>query len=86
MYKEFRDVSLCGAISQMYMEMSGRHSGRGESIQVIRTAVVPDSKLRRAQTLQFTDKRIKFPQLHTLKRAPCQGLKSLYKASRPTLI
>ena len=32
MYKEYRDVSLCGAVSQMYMEMSGRHSAALDSI------------------------------------------------------
>ena len=32
MYKEYRDVSLCGAVSQMYSEMSGRHSARADSI------------------------------------------------------
>merc|ERR1711964_249319 len=24
MYKEYRDVTLCGAVSQLYMDMSGR--------------------------------------------------------------
>ena len=32
MYKEYRDNSLCGAVSQMYSEMAGRHSARGDSI------------------------------------------------------
>ena len=50
MYKEYRDTTLCGAVSQMYMEMAGRHSAAKESIQIIRTSVVPDSECRRAQT------------------------------------
>ena len=40
MYKEYRDNTLCGAVSQMYMEMSGRHSADPRSIQIIRTSVV----------------------------------------------
>merc|ERR1711971_97550 len=40
MYKEYRDVSLCGAVSQMYMEMAGRHSAAANSIQIIRTSVL----------------------------------------------
>ena len=32
MYKEFRDVSLNGAVSQLYMEMSGKHEAPLESI------------------------------------------------------
>ena len=47
MYKEYRDSSLCGAASQMYMEMSGRHSAAHNSIQIIRTSVIADADLRR---------------------------------------
>lgn len=86
MYKEYRDVTLTGAVSQMYMELAGRHSARREAIQIIRTAVLKDSEVKRAQTAQFTSKNIKFPQLHTLKRPANNGFKSLYKAVRPTMI
>ena len=48
MYKEYRDVTLTGAISQMYMELAGRHSARAEAIQVIRTAVLQDNEVKRA--------------------------------------
>ncbi len=41
MYKEYRDVSLCGAIEQLYSEMSGRHRARFSSIQIISTGLVP---------------------------------------------
>ena len=47
MYKEYRDVSLAGAVSQMYMELAGRHSARAESIQIIKTAVVHEKEVRR---------------------------------------
>ena len=49
MYKEYRDTTLCGAVSQMYMEMAGRHSANKESIQIIRTSIVSDQDLRRPQ-------------------------------------
>ena len=49
MYKEYRDVSLCGAVSQMYMEMSARHSAALDSIQIIRTSVVENTAVRRPQ-------------------------------------
>lgn len=39
MYKEYRDVTLCGAVSQMYSEMAGRHSARAESIHIIKTVI-----------------------------------------------
>eukprot|EP00918_Siedleckia_nematoides_P060127 GHVU01131149.1.p1 GENE.GHVU01131149.1~~GHVU01131149.1.p1 ORF type:complete len:142 (+),score=14.50 GHVU01131149.1:179-604(+) len=34
MYKEYRDLTKVGAISQMYAEMSGRHRAQSSSIQV----------------------------------------------------
>jgi large subunit ribosomal protein L18Ae len=34
MYKEYRDVTVNGAIEQMYAEMAGRHRARKSSIQV----------------------------------------------------
>lgn len=56
MYKEYRDVSLNGAISQLCkpftskrvinyldMEMSGRHRARHDTIQIVRTAVIKKS-------------------------------------------
>ena len=86
MYKEYRDTTLCGAVSQMYMEMAGRHSAAKESIQIIRTSIVPDSECRRAQTSQFTKQNVKFPKTCNLKRPPTKSLSSTFKAVRPTLI
>ena len=85
MYKEYRDVSLCGAVSQMYMEMSGRHSAALDSIQIIRTSVLDKSNVRRAQISQFTNEKIRFPKTNNLKRAPSKALSSRVRAVRPTL-
>jgi large subunit ribosomal protein L18Ae len=41
MYKEYRDVSVCGAVEQMYAELAGRHRARFGSIQIVDTRVVP---------------------------------------------
>jgi large subunit ribosomal protein L18Ae len=41
MYKEYRDISLCGAVDQMYSELSGRHRARFGSIHIVDTRVVP---------------------------------------------
>merc|ERR1712006_62139 len=40
MYKEFRDVTINGAVSQLISEMAGRHRAEAESIQILRTAVL----------------------------------------------
>lgn len=41
MYKEFRDVCLCGAVEQMYQELAGRHRARYSSIHIVDTREVP---------------------------------------------
>ena len=86
MYKEYRDTTLCGAVSQMYMEMAGRHSAPKESIQIIRTSIVSDKDVKRAQISQFTKSDLKFPKTVNLKRPPSKSLGSTFKAVRPTLI
>jgi len=85
MYKEYRDVSLCGAVSQMYMEMSGRHSAASNSIQIIRTSVLDKNSCKRKQIEQFNSANIKFPKTNNLKRAPSKALGSRVRANRPTL-
>merc|ERR1719146_92455 len=61
MYKEFRDNSLTGAVSQLYSEMAGRHSARADSIHIIKTVVQPNKTVVRPQTVQWTKTSLKFP-------------------------
>jgi large subunit ribosomal protein L18Ae len=83
MYKEYRDVTLNGAVDQMYQEMGSRHRVRFPCIQIIKTATVPASACKRANTQQFLNSKIRFPLTHRLVRPPSRVLKSTYKASRP---
>ena len=53
MFREYRDVSLNGAIDMMYNDMAGRHRTRFESIQIIRTATLKDEDCKRPTTLQY---------------------------------
>merc|ERR1719469_791011 len=85
MYKEYRDVTLCGAVSQMYMEMSGRHSAALDSVQIIRTSVVENQNVRRPQIRQFTSEKINFPKTNNIKRSPFKAANATVRASRPTL-
>mmetsp|Transcript_32422 Transcript_32422/g.47640 ORF Transcript_32422/g.47640 Transcript_32422/m.47640 type:complete len:184 (+) Transcript_32422:184-735(+) len=64
MYREFRDVKLTGAVSQLYDEMAGRHRTRPRSIQIIRTAVVKAADLKRTNGMQYAKKKVKFPLVH----------------------
>jgi len=43
MYKEYRDITLNGAVEQMYTEMASRHRVRFPCIQIIKTATSPRS-------------------------------------------
>jgi len=69
MYREFRDCSINGAVSQLYQEMAGRHRTRPRSIQIIRTAVVEKADdVKRPNGLQFV-KKVKFPLPHRVQMA-----------------
>lgn len=61
MYKEYRDVSQAGAVSQMYAEMTGRHSALHQSIQIMRIAEIPDSEVKRPHIQALTKPGLKFP-------------------------
>ena len=46
-FKEFRDVSLNGAMTQLVCEMAGRQKINRESIQVVRTCLLSNSEIRK---------------------------------------
>lgn len=52
MYKEFRDLTLNGAVSQLYQEMASRHRVRYPCLQIIKTATVPASACKRPNVQQ----------------------------------
>ena len=87
MYREFRDVTLTGAVSQLYDEMAGRHRTRPRSIQIIRTATVANKDLKRANPMQFGKSNVKFPLPHRVASGK-RGQKALsdrtYTTVRPT--
>jgi large subunit ribosomal protein L18Ae len=84
MYKEYRDVTLNGAVEQMYSEMASRHRVRFSCIQIIKTATIPVALCKRESTKQFHDSKIKFPLTYRLIRPSSRKLKTTYKAKRPT--
>mmetsp|Transcript_75462 Transcript_75462/g.87712 ORF Transcript_75462/g.87712 Transcript_75462/m.87712 type:complete len:188 (+) Transcript_75462:70-633(+) len=84
-YKEYRDTSLNGAVSQMYQEMSGRHSARHETIQIIRTAIIKKKDdLRRTPSIVYRDAKIKFPLLRRTMRPSDKKYRSTFRAQRPS--
>merc|ERR1712139_456574 len=61
MYKEFRDVTINGAVSQMYAEMAGRHRAQPGAIQIINTAIIPAGACRRDHMEEMHSFGLKFP-------------------------
>ena len=83
MYKEYRDVSVCGAVGQMYMEMSGRHRAVHDTIHVVKTAVVENPDLRRQHQIVLASNKASFTKTKLTYRAPTKGEKSVFVANRP---
>jgi large subunit ribosomal protein L18Ae len=83
MYKEFRATTLTGAVSLLYNEMAGKHSGRPETIHIIKTVVVPKKDLVRAKSLLYADTSVRFPKITETKRAPTAAHRADFTASRP---
>merc|ERR1712125_152485 len=84
MYREFRDVTLTGAVSQLYDEMAGRHRARPRSIQIIRTATVASKDLKRPNPMQFATSKVKFPLVHRVDSAK-RGAKALSERTFSTV-
>ncbi len=83
MYKEYRDVTMTGAVEQMYMEMSGRHRARWSSIQVLKVAEVENEAVRRNITLQMLPEDLAFPLPHVRPRAAVPSQKATFRAKTP---
>jgi large subunit ribosomal protein L18Ae len=61
MYKEYRDLTLNGAVDQLYTEMASRHRTRSHQIHIIKTTVVKSVDCKRENIVQFLDPKLKFP-------------------------
>ncbi|KAM3131992.1 hypothetical protein pb186bvf_015876 [Paramecium bursaria] len=86
MYKEFRDVTLNGAISQLYQQMSGNHRANPNAIQIIRTSVLTKGdEIKRSKSNIYRGDGIKFPIVKTIPRASSRKYKTIFKAKRPNL-
>merc|ERR1711862_503417 len=82
MYKEFRDVTINGAVGQMYQEMAGRHRAQPGSIQIINTAIIPAKDCRRAHVQEMHNSTLKFPIVRKIPMVS-KKLRTTFKATRP---
>ena len=85
-YKEYRDLSLDGAVNQMFQEMASRHRARRSSIRILRAARISGADVKRDQNRQFLDSNIKFPMPRKVYRAADKRHITSFKASRPSTI
>ena len=97
MAKEYRDLTLNGAVQQMYNELSGRHRARERSIQIIDAieigglgstdAAKPEpTRVDITQFLQSQEEgaeKVKFPIAHRVVRPSHKRYKTTFKARRP---
>jgi large subunit ribosomal protein L18Ae len=84
MYKEFRDITLNGAVSQLQMEMAGNHRASWDTVSVVQTAVLSKKDdIRRPKSHLFRDNKIMFPIPRTIPRASHLKYRTIFKASKP---
>lgn len=84
MYKEYRDVSRCGAVNACYQEMASRHRARFSSIQIIRVGEIKSADVRRPFMRQLIQPKLKFPLPHRVQRAESRTHRPLFLGIRPT--
>lgn len=84
-FKEYRDLSMSGAVEQMYKEMSSRHRTDSECIQLIKTAEIPPQQCKRVNTLQYHDGKIEFPLTRKMLRPSSKKYRTLLKGKRPQI-
>jgi len=80
MYREYRDMTVAGAVTLCYRDMGARHRARPSSIQIMKVEVVPASKCRRPHVKQFHNPNIRFPLPHRVMKT---HFKSRFVANRP---
>jgi large subunit ribosomal protein L18Ae len=83
MYKEYRDVTVNGAIDKMYAEMASRHRARKSTIWVVDVSPIPAAKVKRDQVKQFINPNIKFRLYNRVPRPSSKAFRKVYKASKP---
>jgi large subunit ribosomal protein L18Ae len=83
MYREYRDVSVNGAVSKMYQDVAARHRSRFSNVQIVRTATVPNDKMRKTWNQEYMGKDVAFPLTHRVMRPATKAFKKVYVARRP---
>merc|ERR1712216_568561 len=87
MYREYRDVSVNGAVSKMYQDVASRHRSRFSNVQIVRTATIPTSMMlegaKGVRLGQYMGNSVKFPLHHRVMRPASKAFKKTFVARRP---
>merc|ERR1711966_132833 len=83
MYREYRDTSVNGAVSKMYLDVAARHRSRFTNVQIVRTATVPVDKMRKTWNKEYLGKSVAFPLPHRVMRPATKAFKRSFVAKRP---
>lgn len=53
MYREYRDLTNEGAVTQCYRDMGAKHRARPHAIQIMKIEAITAAKCRRPAVMQF---------------------------------
>ncbi len=86
-YREYRDVSVNGAVAKMYQEVASRHRSRFTNLQIVRTATIPTKLMRGGykalRISQYMENKSAFPLHHRIMRPSAKKFKKTFAAKRP---
>uniref|UniRef100_A0A0N5A8D2 60S ribosomal protein L18a n=1 Tax=Syphacia muris TaxID=451379 RepID=A0A0N5A8D2_9BILA len=66
MYREYRDTTIAGAVTQCYRDMGARHRAQADRIQIIEVKPIKASDCKRAAIKQFHNSKLRFPLPHRI--------------------
>uniref|UniRef100_A0A1I7WN87 60S ribosomal protein L18a n=1 Tax=Heterorhabditis bacteriophora TaxID=37862 RepID=A0A1I7WN87_HETBA len=80
MYREYRDVTVAGAVTQAYRDMGARHRAQADRIHILKVQAIKAGETKRPGVTMFHDSKIKFPLPH---RVTKRRNVSLFTTNRP---
>ncbi|KAA6401926.1 MAG: putative 60S ribosomal protein L18a [Streblomastix strix] len=83
-YKEYRDITIGGAVDQMYNEMASRHAAHKTTIHIISAVRLTSKLCKRPNVTAFHSNKLKFPLLHRRLRATTKDYRTVFKAKKPS--
>ena len=74
MYREYRDVSVAGAVTQAYRDMGARHRAQADRIHILKVQPISAEDAKRPHIKAFHNGKIAFPLPHRVTKRRNVGL------------